>query len=87
MAQLAKLASQLYVGNPGIGGFLSKFNIQFDFNSSTAKSLGLTPSFDLWSGEELSSNYAYYRAFNTTSSLQGDGHRGYSGGQAVCLGE
>ena len=87
MAQLAELASQLYVGNPTIGAKEYKENIQFDSNSSTAKSLGLTPYFYLWSGEESSSLGAYTRIFNTTGSRWYDSTRGRSNGQAVCLGE
>ena len=87
-AQLAELASQLYVGNPTIGAKENKVNIQFDSNSSTAKALGLTPYFYLWSGEESSSRYAYTRDFFTTySRWYDDGYRNYSHGQAVCLGE
>ncbi len=79
-AQLAELASQLYVGNP----------TQFDSNSSTAKALGLTPWFYLWSGEESSSSGALYRGFGTTSSYRHDayGHsRKLSDHQAVCIGD
>ena len=86
-AQLAELASQLYVGNPSIGARESKTGIQFDSNSSTAKSLGLTPYFYLWSGEEYSSDVAYLRIFNTTYSYWDYGYRRYSYYQAVCLGE
>ena len=89
MAQLGELASQLYVGNPSIGAKEDKSGIQFDSNSSTAKSLGLTPSpyFYLWSGEEYSSNNAYYRIFDTTYSNWINSNRTNSGTQAVCLGE
>ena len=87
MAQLGELASQLYVGNPTIGAKQNKDNIQFDSNSSTAKSLGLTPPFMLWSGEEHSSSYAYYRFFYTTYSSWYYDYRDDSLGQAVCLGE
>ena len=86
-AQLAELASQLYVGNPTIGVTGDRGGIQFDPNSSTAKSLGLTPYFYLWSGEVYSCDLAYYRRFTTTSSYGGPGHRASSGLQAVCLGE
>ena len=85
-AQLAELASQLYVGNPSIGAY-TKYNIQFDSNSSTAKALGLTPSFYLWSGEEDSSTSAYSRYFDTTYSYWGYFDRDVSYLQAVCLGE
>ena len=81
MAQLGELASQLYVGNPSIGAYENKFNIQFDSNSSTAKALGLTPDFSLWSGEERSS---YYRGFYTTHSYWHYNGRNFSYVQAVC---
>ena len=87
LAQLGELASQLYVGNPTIGAKESKDNIQFDQNSSTAKSLGLTPYFFLWSGEEDSSGRAYNRAFYATGSYLGSNLRNYSGTLAVCLGD
>ena len=87
MAQLGELASQLYVGNPSIGAKEYKDNIQFDSNSSTAKSLGLTPYFYLWSGEEHSSKIAYDRTFRTTYSNWYRSSRYYSDYQAVCLGE
>ena len=86
MAQLGELASQMYVGNPSIGAKETKDNIQFDSNSSAAKSLGLTPYFRLWSGEENSSLYAYTRLFNTTYSYWSNDAR-YRSTQAVCLGE
>ena len=86
MAQLAELASQLYVGNPSIGAIQDKYNIQFDSNSSTAKSLGLTPSFYVWSGEEYSSSSAYSRGFASSSTGWIDNGRYDSGNVAVCLG-
>ena len=86
-AQLAELASQLYVGNPTIGATEYKSNIQFDSNSSTAKSLGLTPSFFLWSGEEDGSRDAYYRNF-ISSYTDWNGYSRYGSHlKAVCLGE
>ena len=87
LAQLAELASQLYVGNPTIGATENKSGIQFDSNSSTAKSLGLTPYFYLWSGEEYSSYGAYARGFYTTVSYGGYNGRNASNFQAVCLGD
>ena len=86
-AQLGELASQLYVGNPTIGATEYKSGIQFDSNSSTAKALGLTPYFYLWSGEETSYGNAYNRKFCTTYSYLDNGSRGSSYRQAVCLGE
>ena len=91
MAQLAELASQMYVGNPSIGAKENKDNIQYDPNSPVSKALGLTPDFYLWSGEEYSSYGAYGRYFSATYSdwyTSGRGHyRGNSSNQAVCLGE
>ena len=87
MAQLGELASQLYVGNPSFGATEYKDGIQFYSNSSTAKSLGLTPYFSLWSGEENSSSNAYNRGFYTTYSQWYNNPRSHSGSQAVCLGE
>ena len=86
MAQLGELASQMYVGNPTIGAYQDKDDIQFDSNSSTAKSLGLTPHFRLFSGEETSSVTAYSRSFYTTASYWHNNGRDCSY-QAVCLGE
>ena len=87
MAQLGELASQLYVGNPSIGAKENKGNIQYDPNSPVSKALGLTPDFYLWSGEEYSSNHAYYRYFDTTASYWNYDGRYYSYYQAVCLGD
>ena len=86
-AQLAELASQLYVGNPTIGATEYKDYIQFDFNSSTAKSLGLTPYFYLWSGDEYSSYYAYRRNLVTVNSGWYLANREASNGQAICVGD
>ena len=87
MAQLGELASQMYVGNPSIGAKETKENIQYDPNSPVSKSLGLTPSFYLWSGEENSSYTAYLRSFNTTYSDWDGNPRYVINFQAVCLGE
>ena len=84
-AQLAELASQLYVGNPSVGA--GGFNLTFDTNSSTAKALGLTPYFFLWLGEERDSNYANGWDFGATYSYGSASNRDNSPYQAVCLGE
>ena len=86
-AQLGELASQLYVGNPSFGATEFKEGIQFDSNSSTAKALGLTPYFYLWSGEEHSSSNAYLRYFFPTGSSWYSNNRSNGGNQAVCVGE
>ena len=90
MAQLGELASQLYVGNPSIGAQQNKSGIQFDTNSTTARALGLTPDFRIWSGEELNSYVAYSRCFYATSSgwdYCAHGRNYNSGYVAVCLGD
>ena len=70
-----------------VGAKQDVYNLTFDTNSSTAKALGLTPYFSLWSGEENSSDLAYSRGFHTTYSYWSNGYRYYSYFQAVCLGE
>ena len=84
---LAKLASQLYVGNPSVGEEQNVYNLTFDTNSSTAKALGLTPGFALWSSREYTALHAYYRVFGTTSSDFDWDDRGTSYVQAVCVGD
>ena len=87
MAQLAELASQMYVGNPSIGVYKDENNIQYDPNSPVSKALGLTPFFWFWSSREAYSNAAYRRWVDTTTSHYQSVGRYYWGGQAVCLGE
>ena len=86
MAQLAELASQMYVGNPSIGAYEDKDGIQYDGNSSAHKALGLTPWFSLWSGEEQNLSNAYYRRFFAIGSGWANGRNNPSG-HAVCVGE
>ena len=58
------------------------------YTAGTATSLGLPePYFHLWSGEEGSSDSAYYRHFFTTSSGWGHNPRNHNELQAVCLGD
>ena len=87
MAQLAELASQMYIGNPSIGVYKDENNIQYDPNSPVSKALGLTPFFWFWSSREAYSNAAYRRWVDTTTSHYQSVGRYYWGGQAVCLGE
>ena len=87
MAQLGELASQLYVGNPSVGAKQDVYNLTFDTNSSTSKSLGLTPSFYVWSGGELNSNGAYGRYFGSSYTEWYNISRNYSANVAVCLGD
>ena len=87
MAQLGELASQLYVGNPSVGAKQDVYNRTFDTNSSTAKSLGLTTTFYLWSGEEYNFGDAYYRDFCSSFTEWHRSSRDSSSRVAVCLGE
>ena len=86
MADLGQIASAIYEGNPSIGAKESKDNLTY--KTGTASSLGLPePYFDLWSGEEYSASYAYFRYFSPTDSYWGNGYRNASYRQAVCLGD
>lgn len=87
MAQLGKLASQLYVGNPNIGADEQKYNIQFDSNSSTAQALGLTLPFAFWSNKEFNANGAYARTFNTTKSEWYSYYGRFGSSPVICLGD
>ena len=85
MDDLAKLASQLYKGNPSIGAYQ---NYVGQWDQDAASALGFTsPNFSLWSGEEGGSDGAYDRSFYSTGSYYDNGTRGSSYNQAVCLGE
>ena len=87
-AQLAELASQMYLGNPSIGAEKSKSGMQYDPNSSVFKALGQTSYFSLWSGEGGCSDGVCYRLFNTTYTYwYSSRYRGDSSTQAVCLGD
>ena len=88
---LAKLASQLYNGNPSIGAHQSYGGSRWNQDAATA--LGLSSSgFWLWSNEEYKYNdyydgyYVYARGF-TSVTESSFGVRGLGGIQAVCLGD
>ena len=87
MADLGKIASAIYKGNPTVGAYNDVINLTYE--SGTATSLGLPePRFYLWSGEESSQNHAYTRYFNpTTTGYSYYYGRDGSGGQAICLGD
>ena len=86
MDDLAKLASQLYKGNPSIGAKENKDGLKWDQDAATA--LGFTsPPFYLWSGEEHHSYLALNRHFDSTGSDYNAYLRDYSYFQAVCLGD
>ena len=84
MAELGKLTSQLYKGNPSVGAYETKSGLQWDQDAAT--SLGFISSgFWLWSGEESSSSSADYRIFSPAYSGWNSGRNGNSYGQAVCI--
>ena len=82
---LAKLASQLYKGNPSIG---AEQGYDGQWNRGAAKSLGFTSSGSwIWSGKERNSRYAYNRYFGPAFSIWGSSCRHLTNFQAVCIGE
>ena len=86
MADLGKLATGLYKGNPTVGAKQNIGSLQLD--TSKASSLGFTGSlFCVWSGEEDDSDSAYFRCFYPSSTSWGNGSRRNRDLQAVCLGE
>ena len=86
LADLGKMASAIYKGNPTIGAKEDKRNLTY--KPGTATSLGLPePSFDLWSGEECDSYHAYARYVYPSSSIWSNHTRHSSYIQAVCLGD
>ena len=85
MADLGKLATELYKGNPTVGAYQ---DVNAELDTSKASSLGFTGSpFCVWSGEEYVSNRAYYRIFRQSSTNNYIYYRYHSRYQAVCLGE
>ncbi len=86
MDDLAKLATELYKGNPTVEAW--KY-VYAELDTSKASSLGFgnSDSFVVWSGEEHSGGYAYNRGFYSSKSFFHDTYRGYSYGQAVCSGD
>ncbi|MBS6603789.1 MAG: type II secretion system protein, partial [Brachyspira sp.] len=87
MADLGKIASAIYEGNPTIGAYTDVGNLTY--KPGTATSLGLPePHFFLWSGDEYSRSSACLRGFYPTNSSWGYGtSRNSSDIQAVCLGD
>jgi hypothetical protein len=87
MADLAKIASAIYEGNPSISAKQDKYDLTY--TSGTATALGLPePTFRLWSGEEYSYSHAYGRDFFATySSRHVYGRYDFPSIQALCLGD
>ena len=88
MADLGKLASAIYKGNPSVGERQDVYNLTYI--AGTATSLGLPePSFSLWSSyEDYINPTAGYRYFHPTNTQWNSGYgRNSSYIQAVCLGD
>ena len=84
MAQVAEIANYVY-NTSGIGAKESVSNLTLDRDK--AAELGFGSLFYVWSGEEDSSSFAYFRAFHPTSTFWPHNYRGSSFPQAVCLGD
>ena len=84
---LAKLATELYKGNPTIGS--TQFEVALTLDAAKASSMGLTDSgFSIWSSDENNNYTAYTRLYlreMTRWILQGS--RQVHSFQAVCIGE
>ena len=86
MADLGKLATELYKEHPSVGAYQYIANLTLD--TSKVSSMGFTgSSFYVWSGVEYSSNYAYRRTFYSSYTHWNYYGRVFSYGQAVCLGD
>ena len=87
MADLGKLATELYKGNPTVGA-KQDINSGLQLDTSKASSLGFTGArFIVLSGEEIGSYGAYSRGFHQSGTYWNNDGRDYSGYQAVCVGE
>ena len=86
MADLGKLATELYKGNPTVEADQDVEDAELD--TSKASSLGFTEMlFSIWTGEE-DRDSAYYRLFHPSRTFWYVRYRGEGSGiQAVCVGE
>ena len=90
-AQLAQLASELYVNSSDgsavtIGATENKFNLKVkdEYKDNPPITLG----YYYWSSEESNANYAYRRAFGTSSTNGNDNDWNYknlSSYRAICI--
>ena len=86
MADLGKLATELYKEHPSVGG-KQDIDSGLTLDTSKASSLGFTgTSFYVWSGEENGNIYAYDRYFSSSYTYWYNGRR-YSDHQALCIGD
>ena len=86
---LAKLATELYKEHPSVGAYNAIADLTLD--TSNASSMGFSidrfGDFDVWSGEEDGSRYAYFRNFSSSYTHSRSIVRKNSTIQAVCIGE
>ena len=77
-AQLAQLASNLYVDSNGnevtIGATENKYSGTIKVKDEYKDNPPLTIGYDYWSSEEYTANSAYYRGFNTSYTYGNDNH-------------
>ena len=86
-AQLAQLASNLYVDNNGnditIGAYENKSNLKV--KDEYKDNPPLTLDYDYWSSEEYSTTYAYGRYFASSGSYWCNYYKDYSTSRALCI--
>ena len=77
-AQLAQLASNLYVDSSGnevtIGATENKYSGTIKVKDEYKDNPPLTIGYDYWSSEERNAGIAYYRGFNTSYTYGNDNH-------------
>ncbi len=90
-AQLAQLASNLYVDSNGdaveiaYDGYRTNLKVKDEYKDNPP----ITLEYDYWSSEEYRANGAYFRYFFTAGTTGSDSHwnsKNYSNYRAVCLG-
>ena len=83
-SDLDKLAEELYQDASGSFSGNRDNDLAFEMGFLSSAS---TSTFWVWSSEESSQSYAYYRSFSSARTTQYNGNRNDSGNQAVCLAE
>ena len=87
LADLGKLATEVYKGNPTVGAKQSIYSgLQLDTSKATSLGFG-NSSFFVWSGEETNSRYACNRNFGQSGTSWSNDFRDDSELQAFCVGE
>ncbi len=85
LADLGKIASLLYEGNPAIGAQVDKSGLTYN---NKASQYGLPePGFDVWSGEEDAFKFAYSRHFDHTNTKWYSSYRDFSSYFGLCIQE